>query len=123
MRRDAISFQRVAQREKKNEKKKIFEQLGCQREQKPDVYIYFEKNHLKFVLDPKNSTRRQNFKNVYFISGAAYIIKTSLLKNQKNFVNSESKIYELSDCSMIDIDLPFHLNLARGYNYITDNDS
>ncbi len=89
----------------------------------PSEYIYFDKDYLKFVIDPKNSTRRQNFKNVYFISGAAYIIKTSLLKNQKNFVNSESKIYELSDSSMIDIDLPFHLNLARGYNYITENDS
>ena len=84
----------------------------------PSEYLYMQGEKIKHILDPEENTRRQDFKDVYFITGAAYVVKTSFIIEKEKFINADSKIFELSESSMIDIDSSFHLDIARGYSLI-----
>jgi|APSaa5957512535_1039671.scaffolds.fasta_scaffold57229_2 CMP-N,N'-diacetyllegionaminic acid synthase len=88
----------------------------------PSEYITIKNNSLNYILDPKTSKRRQDFEKVFFITGALYIVKSSFFKNTKSFINEESEPYYLSQETMIDIDTPFHFEMAEAYaRYVKNN--
>lgn len=77
----------------------------------PSEHFYLNKK--KVILDKKFDNNRQKFKTFYFISGAIYMCSTKFFLKKKKFINKNSKAYLLSDLSMIDIDEPFHLEIAK----------
>ena len=81
----------------------------------PSEYIRVSNNKFDYILNPKESSRRQDFEKVYFITGALYIVSTSFFKKTQTFITEESKPYILSEETMIDIDNAFHFNLAKAY--------
>ena len=81
----------------------------------PSEYITYKNNNLNYLLSPNSSTRRQDFERVYFITGALYVTKSSFFCSTKSFVNDKSKPYCLSQKTMIDIDTPFHFEMAEAY--------
>jgi CMP-N,N'-diacetyllegionaminic acid synthase len=88
----------------------------------PSEYITIKNNSLDYILDPKTSKRRQDFEKVFFITGALYIVKSAFFRNTKSFINNESKPYYLSQETMIDIDTPFHFEMAEAYaRYVKNN--
>ena len=74
---------------------------------------HFHLNKKKIILDRKFDNNRQKFKTFYFISGAIYMCSTKFFMKSKKFINGKSKAYLFSDLSMIDIDEPFHLEVAK----------
>ena len=81
----------------------------------PSEYISIKNKKIDYILDPSTAKRRQDYKKIYFITGAAYVAKWSFFIREKAFFNKESSTYELSESSMIDIDTDFNFNIAEGY--------
>jgi len=81
----------------------------------PSEYILNDNNKINYILDSKQNSRRQDFKDVFFITGALYIIKSEFFRNTKSFINKDSKPYCLSQETMIDIDNSFHFEVAEAY--------
>lgn len=58
--------------------------------------------------------RRQDFPEVLFMTGALYICRTDYLRDTKSFFNRKSYLFRMAEETMIDIDAPFDLAIARG---------
>jgi CMP-N,N'-diacetyllegionaminic acid synthase len=59
-------------------------------------------------------TRRQDFPEVLFITGALYVCRSAYLRRARTFYDEESTLHLMSDETMVDIDSPFDLAVARG---------
>jgi CMP-N,N'-diacetyllegionaminic acid synthase len=68
----------------------------------------------KYLFRSPPWVRRQDFPEVLFITGALYICKAEYLRNARRFCDEESYCYEMSEETMVDIDTPFDLAIARG---------
>jgi CMP-N,N'-diacetyllegionaminic acid synthase len=67
-----------------------------------------------FVFREPTWLRRQDFPEVFFITGALYICRTGFLRANRAFFDQQSFLFQMSEETMIDIDSPFDLNMARG---------
>lgn len=66
-------------------------------------------------MGKKKESNRQHYQKTYFINGALYIINSKFFLKKKNFINANSSVYKLPPHTMIDIDEPLHLNIARHF--------
>lgn len=83
----------------------------------PSDYVYnslSSKDRFKFVFRKSTWRQRQDFPMVWFMTGALYIVTTDFLRETGSFYSTQSHLYEMSEETMIDIDKPFDLTLARG---------
>lgn len=67
-----------------------------------------------FVYRDPTWLRRQDFPEVLFISGALYICRVDFLRANRSFYDRSSMLFQMSEQTMIDIDSPFDLSVARG---------
>lgn len=58
--------------------------------------------------------RRQDFPEVWFITGALYICRTEHLRQTGNLFDEHSHLFPMAEETMVDIDEPFDLAIARG---------
>lgn len=100
------------------QEKKIDSLVGVSRVwHHPSDYIYRDPgNHKKFnfVFRDLGWLQRQDFPEVMFMTGALYICRTDYLRGTRRFYDQDSHLFQMSEETMIDIDLPFDLKLARG---------
>lgn len=73
-----------------------------------------EPGSFSFVFRDPSWHRRQDFPEVLFITGALYICRTAFLRASRSFYDQHSFLFQMSEETMIDIDSPFDLTLARG---------
>jgi CMP-N-acetylneuraminic acid synthetase len=59
-------------------------------------------------------TRRQDFPAVWFVTGALYVCRAEYLRRTRRFFDEHSHLYPMSEQTMVDIDAPFDLAIARG---------
>jgi len=96
-------------------KKKVLSAFTvCDVWQHPNEYITIKKKKI-FFLGKKKESNRQHYQKTYFINGALYIINSKFFLKKKNFINANSSVYKLPPHTMIDIDEPLHLNIARHF--------
>lgn len=67
-----------------------------------------------FVFRDPAWSRRQDFPEVFFVTGALYICRTAFLRSTRSFYDRRSHLFPMADETMIDIDSPFDLAMARG---------
>ena len=67
------------------------------------------------VIERAPGVRRQELPPVYFISGALFICKCAWYRKKQRFYDRESYLFQMSKGTLLDIDTPFDLQLARGY--------
>ncbi len=67
-----------------------------------------------FVFRDPAWQRRQDFPEVFFITGALYIVRTDFLRAKRSFFDHQAFLFQMSEETMIDIDSPFDLAIARG---------
>jgi N-acylneuraminate cytidylyltransferase len=68
----------------------------------------------QYVLRDPAWIRRQDFPEVWFITGALYICRAEYLRRNRRFFDEHSHLYPMSEQTMVDIDAPFDLAIARG---------
>lgn len=68
---------------------------------------------INFMMPDHISQPRQTFPEVYFNNGGFYGCELNFFKTNQIFFNRRSKILLMSDFSLIDIDSPFDLLLAK----------
>lgn len=68
----------------------------------------------QYVLRNPAWTRRQDFPEVWFITGALYICRADYLRGTLGFCDQDSYLYPMAEETMVDIDSPFDLAIARG---------
>jgi CMP-N,N'-diacetyllegionaminic acid synthase len=68
----------------------------------------------RYVLRDSSWKRRQDFPQVWFITGALYICRSEFLRRTGQFFDEHSHLYPMSEQTMVDIDAPFDLAIARG---------
>jgi CMP-N-acetylneuraminic acid synthetase len=67
-----------------------------------------------FVFRDPAWQRRQDFPEVFFITGALYIVRTEFLRAKRSFFDHQAFLFQMKKETMIDIDSPFDLSMARG---------
>jgi CMP-N,N'-diacetyllegionaminic acid synthase len=86
----------------------------CEAEVNPYWANIFEGDKLKyFIEEGRKITRRQELPNVYRMNGAIYLIKTEVLKKQKNFEPEEVMGYIMDSYSSVDIDTEMDFKIAE----------
>jgi CMP-N-acetylneuraminic acid synthetase len=68
----------------------------------------------RYVMRDPAWKRRQDFPEVWFITGALYICRLEYLRRSGGFCDEHSHLYPMSEATMVDIDTPFDLSVARG---------
>jgi CMP-N,N'-diacetyllegionaminic acid synthase len=68
----------------------------------------------KYLFRDPSWIRRQDFPEVLFITGALYVCRAEYLRATRRFFDEESYCYQMSEETMVDIDTPFDLAIARG---------
>ncbi len=84
----------------------------------PSDYVYKDaarEGELRFVFRKASWKQRQDYPPVWFITGALYICRVANLRRGGKFLDRQTELFPMSDETMIDIDNPFDLELARGY--------
>tara|TARA_B110000027_G_scaffold6368_1_gene5802 strand:- start:1487 stop:2173 length:687 start_codon:yes stop_codon:yes gene_type:complete len=95
---------------KKNKIKSLFSVTESW--QHPSEFIEINNNGKMKNINSNVGSNRQNYKKVYFISGAVYMIKIDYFLKNKKFITNESIPFIMSQETLIDIDNPFHLKIA-----------
>ena|ERR1017187_10049409 len=83
----------------------------------PSDYIYRNPENMaefKYVFRESNWKQRQDFPEVLFMTGALYICRAEYLRSTHGFYDQQSHLFKMAEETMIDIDSPFDLTLARG---------
>lgn len=80
-----------------------------------DYIIKTGKNKIKWVFRDNNWRRRQDFSEVFFDCGALYICQYEYFKKKEMLYDENSLLFELSQCSMFDIDSSFDLSMAEAF--------
>lgn len=81
----------------------------------PAEYVSInQENKLDFLIESEADKRRQEHKPYYFINGAFYGTSTDRFLKEKNWFNAGSQPLVMGKNTLIDIDTPFDLNLAKG---------
>jgi len=83
----------------------------------PSDYVYREQvrsSKFLYVFRESGWSQRQHFPEVLFMTGALYICRVDYLRQTQSFYDQNSRLFEMSDETMIDIDSPFDLEIARG---------
>lgn len=68
-----------------------------------------------WVMRSEAWSRRQDFPEVWFNTGALYICRAEYLQRHRRFYDSGSYVFRMAEESALDIDTPFDLSLARGW--------
>lgn len=77
----------------------------CEVDENPVIMRTIENNKLKPIMEYNGGNlRRQELPKVYIFNGAVYLNKTSMLIEEKTFVNSETLPYVMDEKKSIDID-------------------
>ncbi len=69
---------------------------------------------LQFIFRRKDWQRRQDFPEVWFVTGALYICRVEFLREAGNFLDENTRLFPMHEETMVDIDSPFDLAIARG---------
>lgn len=86
----------------------------CEAEVNPYWTNVFEGNKLRYFLEEgKQITRRQDLPRVYRLNGAVYVIKTSVLLQQKTFETENITGYVMNNENSIDIDTEIDFKFAE----------
>ena len=83
----------------------------------PGDYVFCDPRSrpgFRFVFRKKHWRQRQDFPSVYFMTGALYVCRVDYLRRTGGFYDNCSRLFMMSDETMIDIDSPFELEIARG---------
>lgn len=83
----------------------------------PSDYVYRDgrdPQKFSFVLRDPSWVQRQDFPEVFFNTGALYICHSNYLRETRHFYDENSFLFQMSEETMIDIDSPFDLKIARG---------
>lgn len=84
----------------------------------PADYIYRtrEAGHgqLRWLMRDPAWRQGQDFPEVFFNTGALYICRVSYFERERRFFDERSDLFVMNEASMLDIDTPFDLALARG---------
>jgi CMP-N,N'-diacetyllegionaminic acid synthase len=99
-------------------KKKLISLIGVSRVwHHPSDYVQRtspEADSFRYMLRDPAWKRRQDFPEVWFITGALYICRPEYLRQTGGFCDERSYLYPMSEATMVDIDSPFDLAIARG---------
>jgi CMP-N-acetylneuraminic acid synthetase len=68
----------------------------------------------RYVLRNPEWKRRQDFPEIWFVTGALYIARVDYLRRTRGFCDERSALQVMSEETMIDIDSSFDLAIARG---------
>jgi CMP-N-acetylneuraminic acid synthetase len=68
----------------------------------------------RHIFRDPNWRRRQDFPQVWFITGALYIARVEYLRRTRGFLDEGSALHVMAEETMVDIDSPFDLAIARG---------
>jgi len=83
----------------------------------PAEYVYQNPSgKIGFIMAEYAGRRRQEYPDIYFDNGAFYGFTTGFFKKNLKFFDEESKLLLMSEKSLIDIDTPFDMALAKGIN-------
>jgi CMP-N,N'-diacetyllegionaminic acid synthase len=81
----------------------------------PAEYLYQNKNgELQFLMPEFKGMRRQEYPDLYFDNGAFYGFTVPFFERTGHFFNEKSELLLMGEKSLIDIDTPFEMALARG---------
>ena len=83
----------------------------------PSDYVYRASEAaagFRYVLRDPAWKRRQDFPEVWFITGSLYICSVEYLRRTSGFCDEHSHLFQMSEETMVDIDSPFDLAIARG---------
>lgn len=84
----------------------------------PADYIYQTREagrrQLRWLMRDPKWRKRQDFPEIVFNTGALYIFRVDYFERQRRFYDERSDLFVMNDASMLDIDTPFDLALARG---------
>jgi CMP-N-acetylneuraminic acid synthetase len=81
-------------------------------------YIYRRKPddaEFQWVMRDPTWRRRQDFPEVYFNTGALYMCTVAYFRAHGRFYDPSSRLFVMAEESVLDIDTPFDLQLARGW--------
>ncbi len=100
------------------QQKKIQSLIGVSRVwHHPSDYIALNSkasDRFYYVLRDPSWKRRQDFPEVFFMTGALYICRLEFLQKTRSFYDENSYLFQMSDETMIDIDSSFDLMIAKG---------
>lgn len=81
----------------------------------PAEYLYQdESGELKFLMPEFKGKRRQEYPDLYFDNGAFYGFSADYFRRTGHFFDEKSTLLKMSEKSLIDIDTPFEMALAKG---------
>jgi CMP-N-acetylneuraminic acid synthetase len=83
----------------------------------PSDYVHRDSANpeiFNFVFRDPSWLQRQDFPEILFMTGALYICSTRYLRDTSSFYDHNSYLFQMSEETMIDIDSPFDLQIARG---------
>ncbi len=83
----------------------------------PSDYVYRNSKHtdaFRYVFRKPAWKQRQDFPEVLFMTGALYICRTDYLRETRSFLDQKSYLFSMAEETMVDIDSPFDLAIARG---------
>lgn len=83
----------------------------------PADYVYRSpecSDGFRYVFRDSAWNQRQDFPQVWLMTGALYICRTDYLRSTGGFFDPLSHLFPMGEETMVDIDLPFDLAIARG---------
>lgn len=84
----------------------------------PADYLYRRKlddADFQWVMRDPAWQRRQDYPEVYFNTGALYMCTVAYFRTYGRFYDQSSRLFVMAEESLLDIDTPFDLQLARGW--------
>ncbi|MBL7810760.1 MAG: acylneuraminate cytidylyltransferase family protein [Bacteroidetes bacterium] len=80
----------------------------------PAEYLYKDaQNKTNYLMPEFKELRRQEYPDIYFNNGAFYGVSVPFYQKTKQFFDDNSELLVMGEQSLIDIDTPFDLILAR----------
>jgi len=86
----------------------------CEVKEHPYELVSFSGGHMRYAVErPAEALRRQDFPELYFINGAIYLIRTSVLKEGHTLLPEHSIPYIMDRQYSLDIDSTMDLQIAE----------
>jgi CMP-N-acetylneuraminic acid synthetase len=87
----------------------------CPVKEHPSEYVIRGDGGFSFVMEPPSRPGRQNFKPVFFISGAIYIARAGFFKKTGRLYDGRAALYVMKRSESLDVDDPLDLGYANWF--------
>ena len=86
----------------------------CDVNEHPYEVVYFSNEGIRRALErPAESMRRQDFPQYYFVNGAIYLVRRSVLMEDHTFLPANNTPYVMDRRFSVDVDSPIDIKIAE----------